>query len=40
MKKYIIPESELVLIHLEPYCVSFDSNDKTENWSIDDEETI
>ena len=41
MKKYITPSLDIIKEILERnYCASFDSNDNTEIWTIEDEETI
>ena len=40
-KDYIVPECYLIMSSVDRVlCASFDSNDYTENWQIDTEETI
>lgn len=41
MKEYIKPKCDIItVLAMEALCLSFDSNDNTENWDIEEEETI
>lgn len=39
-KDYIAPKCTIMLLSMHTFCASFDSKDNTENWNIEDEETI
>ena len=39
-KDYIAPKCTIMLLSMQAFCASFDSNNNTENWNIEDEETI
>ena len=39
-KDYIKPDCNITVLVMESHCLSFDSINNTENWNIEDEETI
>ena len=39
-KDYIKPECDITVLVMENFCASFNDKNYTENWQIEDEETI